>query len=383
MLFFEFSQRRMALPSSCKWTAIWLHMALWLAFCGTGMAQTATPVQDSIKKAIQAGQLDQALKLVQQERGHAPQDVQIRFMEGVIHAQQGQTDKAIDTFRKITESHPDLSEAHNNLGVLYAAKGQLEESKIHLEKALQTHPSYAVAHRNLSDVHSQLARQSYAKALQVDAKTKISPPQLTLLGSIANDKRIQTSSTAATNKPSASSESAALVKTAPAVSAPMAQAKPETPPQNTVKAAALPASAAIASAAVPSAMPAPPSAPASKPAPDKDNAERTAIKHAVTAWANAWSQKDMPKYLAAYADTFSPSEKMSRTKWENERRLRIVSKKTIAIGINHLQITLYGNKATVRFQQIYESDNFKGNSRKTLDMHKQGSQWLIVRETVN
>ena len=140
------------------------------ALCSTVMAQSSPNAQESIKKALQSGQLDLAAKLVQQERERSPKDVQMRFMEGVIQAQQGQTDKAIDTFKNITQSHPELSEAYNNLGVLYAAKGQLEESRSYLEKALQTHPSYAAAHRNLSDVHSQLAKQSYAKALQVDPK---------------------------------------------------------------------------------------------------------------------------------------------------------------------------------------------------------------------
>ena len=51
--------------------------------------------QDNIKQAIQAGQLEQAFKLLQQERQIAPKDVQLRFLEGVIQAQQGQTDKAM------------------------------------------------------------------------------------------------------------------------------------------------------------------------------------------------------------------------------------------------------------------------------------------------
>lgn len=91
----------------------------------------------------------------------------------------------------------------------------------------------------------------------------------------------------------------------------------------------------------------------------------------------------MPAYLSAYAADFVPAEKMSRAKWESERRLRIVSKKSILVEVSQVQITLQGPKATVRFQQIYESDNFKGNSRKTLEMQKQGQRWLIVRETVN
>ena len=147
-------------------------MQVALGLTSTMAAHAALSPQDNIKQAIQSGQLEQALKLVQQEKQNAPKDVQLRFMEGVIQAQQGQTDKAIDTFKKITESNPDLSEAYNNLGVLYAAKGKLEDSRANLEKALKTHPSYAAAHRNLSDVQSQLAKQTYAKALQATEKSR-------------------------------------------------------------------------------------------------------------------------------------------------------------------------------------------------------------------
>ncbi len=424
MSFFEFLQWRTAPLSVRQRVAVWGHIALWAGCCQTGMAQTAAPAQEAIKKALQSGQLDQAAKLVQQERERAPKDVQMRFMEGVIQAQQGQTEKAIETFRQITQSQPELSEAYNNLGVLYAAKGRLEESKTYLEKALQTHPSYAAAHRNLSDVHSQLAKQNYAKALQVEPKLKQSPPQLTLLGSIAQDKRLQPPSTASTaiaaNQPPASSLTPS-VPTAPsapamaaaAASAPVANAKPLSVPPAAVGTAAAPVRPAVVAAATPPTAQTPkPAAPpaaapaksagnlaaatagpapsasaapaaAAKPADNAGKDDQAAVKSAVTAWARAWSQKDMPKYLAAYAESFTPAEKMSRAKWESDRRARIVSKKTIAVGIHQLQITLHDNKATVKFQQIYESDNFKGNSRKVLEMHKQGHQWLIVRETVN
>lgn len=409
MSFFEFLQWQTAPVSVCKRAAVWGQIALWAACCQVSMAQTSASPQEAIKKALQTGQLDQAAKLVQQERERDPKDIQMRFMEGVIQAQQGQTDKAIETFKQITAAQPDLSEAYNNLGVLYAAKGRLEESKTYLEKALQTHPSYAAAHRNLSDVHSQLAKQNYAKALQVEPKVKQSPPQLTLLGSIGNDKRLQsTSASTLTSQPPASSvkPAASAVVTASA-SAPMADPKAVNASpaatgiaantatatvKPTVIASATPAAPAASLPAVPAKSAATPSATSSaataataavKPAENNNKEDVAAIQSAVTAWAKAWSQKDMPRYLAAYAETFIPAEKMSRAKWESDRRVRIVSKKTIVVGIHQLQITLNGSSATVKFQQIYESDNFKGNSRKTLEMHKQGSHWLIVRETVN
>ncbi|MGV1044522.1 L,D-transpeptidase Cds6 family protein [Limnohabitans sp.] len=363
----------------------------------TGVAAHAAPSpQDSIKQAIQAGQLDQALKLLQQERQTSPKDVQLRFMEGVIQAQQGQTDKAIDTFKKLTESNPELSEAFNNLGVLYASKGKLEESRAYLEKALLTHPSYAAAHRNLSDVQSQLAKQNYAKALQVDSKVKNNTPQLTMLGSIDQSKRVTSTSnqvpaTASTNSANPA-ESVATVKPTPNV--PAAPASPISPiPSSAPMATVAPTPVTKPAATTPTGTPTVTTAPvitAGKPEPKKEDAQQKQakadqadVRNAISAWAKAWSQKDMTRYLAAYASSFTPPDKMPRVKWENDRRTRIVSKKTINVDVNNLKIEASVNKATARFQQIYESDNFKGNSHKTLEMIKQGDRWLITREAVN
>ncbi len=393
MLFDKKSQTLTAPKHSYSWIFLALQVALGLT--STTAAQAALSPQDNIKQAIQSGQLEQALKLVQQEKQNAPKDVQLRFMEGVIQAQQGQTDKAIDTFKKITESNPDLSEAYNNLGVLYAAKGKLEDSRANLEKALQTHPSYAAAHRNLSDVQSQLAKQTYAKALQVDGKVKNNSPQLTLLGSIDQNKRspaLAQPTVTAVATPPETPKPAAVVAAAPAT--PAAAVAPPTIPASAANKPVTPAAPAV-TASVPATKPAAPVAavavtPPPKAEPKKDDsqqkqakADQADIRNAIAAWAKAWSQKDMNRYLAAYGSSFSPPDKMTRAKWESDRRVRIMSKKTISVDVNNLKIDLAGSKATAHFQQVYESDNFKGNSHKTLEMVKQGDRWLITRETVN
>ena len=90
----------------------------------------------------------------------------------------------------------------------------------------------------------------------------------------------------------------------------------------------------------------------------------------------------MNGYFDAYTRNFS-SGSMSRSQWEADRKLKILSKRTITVGINQMQITVNGDKASARFQQIYTSDNFKGNSRKTLELSKQGERWLITREFIN
>jgi tetratricopeptide (TPR) repeat protein len=390
MLFDQNLLRLNAHKHSYSWLSLALKLALGLA--GSTIAHASSTSQDTIKQAIQAGQLDQALKLVIQERQNAPKDAQLRFMEGVIQAQQGQTDKAIETFKKLTETHPDLSEAYNNLGVLYASKGKLEESRSQFEKALLTHPSYAAAHRNLSDVQSQLAKQTYAKALQIDSKIKNSTPQLTLLGSIDPSKRAPVLPAAPVlaqsgNLPSTTATNPSS-KPSPVTSTPAEAIA--APASTTAKPAVTPPTPAVAPKPAP-VLEAPAPVAAAKAEPPKDDAQQklskadqTELRQSINAWAKAWSQKDMPRYLASYASSFTPADKMSRAKWESDRRVRIVSKKTISVDINNLKLELApGNKAIARFQQVYESDNFKGNSNKTLEMVKQGDRWLISRETVN
>jgi tetratricopeptide (TPR) repeat protein len=329
--------------------------SVWAQTPTQAQAQAQAQAEAEIKTAIEAGKLDHARQLVRQQKKKAPADVQWQFMEGVIQAQGGQLDQAIRTFKKITETHPEQSEAYNNLGVLYAAKGQLEESKAFLEKALQTHPSYEAAHRNLSDIRGQLAQQSYAKALQIQPKASIGAPQLTLLGRIGRD---------------ANAKAAPAPSTAPTT---MAAATPPAP-QPTAPTAVAPAASAVA---LPPASP--PEVPKALPTP----ADTQDIGNAITRWAKAWSNQDMPAYYAAYASNFTPARGVSLAQWKNDRRDRIVNKKSISVDIQQLNIQVKDDTAVARFQQLYASGNLKATSRKTLTMVRQGKDWLIVRESVN
>ena len=362
-----------------------------------GLALASSPAE-GIRQALAAGQLEQAAKLVQQEKQRLPQDAELRFLEGVVQAQQGQTDKAIETFRKLVESHPGIVEAHNNLGVLYASKGRLEEARKALEAGMLTHGSYAALHRNLADVQSQLVKQTYAKALQVDSKARTAVAQLSLLGSMQAPRASSAASEslpAATAVASRQTASGTAPVTAAAPSAPVTPAvvasaapaapPPALPPRAVASTPPLPASATAAGPAAespkaPKAASESAPAPAAKPAPSADT---EAIRAAVMAWAKAWSRKDVDDYLQAYASSFVPPEGQSRSKWEAERKLRIVSKKSISVEVRQLKVTVEDKTATVQFQQIYNSDNFTGNSRKTLEMVRQGERWLIARERVN
>ncbi len=365
-----------SLTSSCGSCYRSALLSAWLLCAAMAPAWAADNAVDAIRQAIQAGNLEQAEKLVRQERQRAPDDIQLRFLDGLIKAQTSQADKSIEIFRKLSEEQPNLPEPLNNLGVLYASKGQYEEAKAAFEKALKTNPSYAAANKNLSDVYAQLAKKSYARALQVDEKTKAVPIQFTLLGAMGMSKP---EAPGLGVKPMT-----AITATAPApgltVNAPKAPEKPLAVAPVVPQAAKLPAerSNPVTKAPAPLAKP----EPAARAAP-AEKADTRAIEAALQAWAQGWSNKNVDQYLGAYSASFDTPKGMSRKEWEAERRVRIASRKYIRVKLLDLKIEAKGNQATAAFKQKYESDNINTLSGKTLFLVKQGDRWQIAREKLN
>lgn len=133
----------------------------------SGLAQTRDHAD--ISQLLQAGQAQQALAQIDQRLATQPRDAQLRFLRGVAQSDAGQPAEAIASFGALTEEFPELPEPHNNLAVLYAQQGQWDKARLALELALRSRPDYATAQENLGDVYAQLARQAYARALQLDA----------------------------------------------------------------------------------------------------------------------------------------------------------------------------------------------------------------------
>ncbi len=253
---------------------------------------------------------------------------QQQFQQGVQWLRQGKTDKATAVFEQLVVLHPGLVEAHNNLGVLYAVQGRLGDARQTLEAGLRASRSVGVLYQNLVDVQAHLARQGYALALQTDS-WHLPAPRLRMLEGAAADK-----------------------------------------PSPVVQLVATPAPAVV--------QPVVPQAPAAV-----SDGARDAVRDAVQAWAKAWSDKDVARYLAAYAPSFVSADALPRSRWEAERRQRIESRKSISVTLRQLSVTVQGDEATAEFQQLYVSDQLSVTSRKRLTMHRQAGEWRIVREQVH
>ncbi|MEW6119452.1 MAG: tetratricopeptide repeat protein [Pseudomonadota bacterium] len=296
--------------------------AVCLAVCGApALANEVQEINLQFRKGDLAGALDQANRFLAKN----PKDAQVRFLKGLILADQGKTNDAIAIFDGLTEDYPELPEPYNNLAVLYASQGKYEAARNALEQAIRTHPSYATAHENLGDIYAKMASIAYDKALALDSKNTAAQTKL------------------------------ALIKDMMGVQQPR-------------KAAAKPG-AATSSPPVPKAEPKPVAA---KPAPN--------VEDAVNAWADAWSRRDVAAYLAAYAEDFS-APGMTRAAWEAQRRSRIEAPKSITVKLSDLKIDQQEDRATVSFRQAYRSDRLSSTVSKTLTLALKKGQWRIVGET--
>ncbi|HET7060917.1 MAG TPA: DUF4440 domain-containing protein, partial [Nitrosospira sp.] len=107
------------------------------------------------------------------------------------------------------------------------------------------------------------------------------------------------------------------------------------------------------------------------------------ILDTITAWAKAWSDKDVPTYLGFYSSEFRAPGSASRNAWEKTRRDRIIKPKSIEVSIANPKVSFTdATHAKVSFRQSYHSDAIKSNTTKTLEMVKNGQKWQILHEQV-
>nr|WP_315486722.1 tetratricopeptide repeat protein [uncultured Undibacterium sp.] len=299
-------------------------------------------------KLYKAGQLNEALKKIDAVLSQRPKDAQMRFLKGIILTEQNKANDAIVIFTKLTDDYPELPEPYNNLAVLYASNGQFLKASTALEMAIRTNPTYGTAHENLGDVYAKLASQSYDKALQLDSGNSTAKLKLNLVKNLIGNS---TGGTNPKNNPAAT----------PIANLPASPAATAAPPKQVEnKVASIPAVNTSKASATTS--------------------EKDTVLDIVEAWAKAWSNRDVTKYLAYYAKDFQTPKGESRNAWAEDRRSRIEGKGKISVRIEDANVSIDGSSATVKFKQFYSSDRLSSNSRKVLVLSKQDGKWLIKQE---
>jgi len=341
-------------------TALAAKCLVVAALSVTALSVRADDIGD-VQKLLASGKNVEALQKADQFLASKPRDPMMRFLRGISLSQAGRAPEAITAFTKLTEDFPELPEPFNNLAVLYAQQGQYDKARTALEMAIRTNPSYATAYENLGDVYAKLASQAYSKALQIDTRSAVAP-KLAMIRDLFPKER---------------NSIAVAAAPAPVVTpVPVAPTKPAPAPVVAQAPAPAPTPAPVAKPA-PVVTPAPVASETKEAKPDTATQERE-VESALKAWAAAWSKKDLDGYFAAYARDFNAGK--PRKVWEQERRDRILGKRSIAVKLSNVKVDINGNKASVRFYQDYKADSLSVSSGKRVELVRSGNNWLIVKE---
>lgn len=105
------------------------------------------------------------------------------------------------------------------------------------------------------------------------------------------------------------------------------------------------------------------------------------IEKQLTAWAAAWSAKEVSAYLGFYAADFRPEGRIPRADWEAQRSRRLLRPGAIRIDLSQLEVVMRGSDAAVTtFRQDYSADGLRDTSDKVIEWRRENGQWRIVRE---
>lgn len=139
------------------------------------------------------------------------------------------------------------------------------------------------------------------------------------------------------------------------------------------------APAPVAPAAPPAVTP----TPAATPAPRATSAPAAAedVQRRLQDWAAAWSAKDADRYLAFYGRGFQPA-KGDVAQWQADRRRMLGKPGAIRVGVGQVEVVgATADTVQTRFVQTYASADYQDRVEKVLTWKREGSDWVIVRES--
>lgn len=110
------------------------------------------------------------------------------------------------------------------------------------------------------------------------------------------------------------------------------------------------------------------------------------LKNFVNSWRHSWESINTRKYLSFYAPDFVNSEGMNYEVFRNYKEKVNSNKKSIHVRIEKVAalVSQEGESrlAVVRFDQKYQSNNFKSDNRKVLYLRKGKQGWQIIGESI-
>ncbi len=305
------------------------------------------------------------------------------------------TDVAEDGLELLIAEHPDDPRAYNNLAAFYAAQGDLDNARKLLERGLRTNTEYLTIHQNLGSVYAEMARESYGKALQLNAEERTIPLQvfssqgLFLLQRKQSGAADDSTLLALEDVPSVNISESVIEAGESVESQEISEPSPvETSAEGDVALAeAEPTEAVEKLENVPEEI----SEPSPVVVPQADTAIAQSkevatnimveVQQTLENWAAAWADHDVERYLSFYADSFRPAGGIEKVAWEKQRRRRLQAPGAIQISLSEINIVEEGSEEiVVELLQTYQSERYSDVTRKQFELMKSVNGLKIVRE---
>lgn len=327
-------------------------LKLTLVSCFGLFSLTANADLERAKQLIQTGDTNSALTELDKEIALNP-NPEAEFLRAVTLQSTGRRQDAIDAYAKMIQSYPELPEPYNNLAVMHAEDKNFDKAVQMLERAILTNKTYATAYENLGDIYSQQASDAYNDALALN------PP---------NKKTVEIKLNLIDN-----------ILLPPNLRKPVLNASSNTANTSTAKPISRPPSSTAVTSTTATARPNPTSTAVSTGG-TLSATDRTAITTLVNNWAGAWSNQNVPTYLAYYADNFRPVGGGSKATWASSRAEKLQKPSFISIGVTDLNVSPTSRGARATFAQSYQSNTYEDRVMKSLDLIKTPQGWKIQRE---
>ena len=114
---------------------------------------------------------------------------------------------------------------------------------------------------------------------------------------------------------------------------------------------------------------------------DITDSVKAGLIETVDLWAAAWSDQNVPQYIANYSEDYAVPGRQSRRNWEALRRTRIKRPGHIDLNITYQRFELVDtNIVDVFFRQAYRSNTYSDLTDKVLRLRKEGTDWKLLIE---
>ena len=113
--------------------------------------------------------------------------------------------------------------------------------------------------------------------------------------------------------------------------------------------------------------------------PSKLRSQGLAILQRIEGWSQAWSQKDLDRYMSYYASGFR-WKNLDLRSWRQRKASLNKRYREISVQLSDVRLFRHGDAVTATAEMIYRSDRFASHGFKRLYLVQNSLEWRILGE---